>query len=78
MATPNQKQQSQILNLFDDYLHAKDLRDLLTPSGDIDEQKIQQSDRLRAFQAINEEPNFNQAQGNVMQDLQGKKKTSMD
>ena len=44
LATPNQKWQCQMLPFFDDYLHVKNLRDRLTPSRDLDDQGILQSD----------------------------------
>ena len=37
LATSNKKWYSQMLPFFDDYLHAKNLKDRLIPSGDIDD-----------------------------------------
>ena len=34
-------------HFFDDYRHAKNLGDILIPSGDIDDQRILQSNWLR-------------------------------
>ena len=44
MATHKQKRLSHMLLFSDDYLHAKNLRDPLIPSRDIDGQRILQSD----------------------------------
>ena len=49
-----------MLPYFDVYLHAKNLRDYLIPCRGIDDQRILQSDWLRAFKAITEEPDFSQ------------------
>ena len=46
LAAPNQKWLFQMLPFFDHYLHVKNLRDSLSPSRDIDDQRILQSDWL--------------------------------
>ena len=50
-----------MLPFFDVYLHAKNLRDYFIPCRGIDDQRILQSDCLRAFKAITEESDFSQA-----------------
>ena len=47
-----------MLPFFDDYLHAKNLQDRLTPSRDIDDERLMQSDWLPVFQTITEEPGY--------------------
>ena len=60
LATSNQKWQSWMCPFFDDFLHAKILRGRLILSRNIDDQRILQSDKLRAFSAITKEPDFSQ------------------
>ena len=50
-----------MLLFSDDHLRAKNLRDCLIPSRDINNRRILQSDWLRSFQAIPEKPYFYQA-----------------
>ena len=47
-----------MLPFRDDYLHALNLRYRLIPSRNIDDQRILQSDWLRAFCVITVEPDF--------------------
>ena len=47
-----------MLLLFDDYCHAKNLRYHLIAFRDIDNQRILQSNWLRAFYAITGKPDF--------------------
>ena len=61
LAIPNQMWQSQMISFFDDFLHAKNLRNHLIASGYIDGQRILLSDWLRAFYAITEELESSQA-----------------
>ena len=44
LATLNQKSSSKILPFFNCYLHAKNVRDLLIPFRDTNDQRILQSD----------------------------------
>ena len=75
-----------MLPSLDNYLHAKNLTGWLISSRDIDNQRIMQSNWLKAFSAITEEPDFSQIRRSclttkntaAMHNFTAKKDTSVD